>query len=38
VPAYNLNAEGYGVRTAQNGEEAIMLVSEAPPIWSSSTG
>jgi len=31
VLAYNLEAEGYGVRRAENGEEAMMLINEAAP-------
>lgn len=31
VLAYNLEAEGYGVRQAENGEEAMMLIDEAAP-------
>lgn len=31
VLAYNLEAEGYAVRRAQDGEEALLLISEAPP-------
>lgn len=31
VLAYNLEAEGYQVARAENGEEALMLVEEAPP-------
>ena len=31
VLAYNLEAEGYTVRRAQNGEEAMMLIDEAAP-------
>lgn len=31
VLAYNLEAEGYGVRQAENGEEAMMLLDEAAP-------
>jgi len=31
VLAYNLAAEGYHVRQAQNGEEAMMLIDEAAP-------
>jgi two-component system phosphate regulon response regulator PhoB len=31
VLAYNLEAEGYGVRRAENGEEAMLLVAEAKP-------
>ncbi|MBB3994447.1 two-component system phosphate regulon response regulator PhoB [Sulfitobacter undariae] len=29
--AYNLEAEGYAVRRAENGEEAMMLIDEAAP-------
>ncbi len=29
--AYNLEAEGYAVRRAQNGEEAMLLIDEAAP-------
>tara|TARA_R110002094_G_scaffold25811_1_gene38129 strand:- start:126 stop:815 length:690 start_codon:yes stop_codon:yes gene_type:complete len=29
--AYNLEAEGYAVRRAENGEEAMLLVAEAKP-------
>jgi len=29
--AYNLEAEGYHVRRAENGEEAMLLIEEAPP-------
>jgi two-component system phosphate regulon response regulator PhoB len=31
VLTYNLQAEGYAVRTAANGEEAMLLIAEAPP-------
>jgi two-component system phosphate regulon response regulator PhoB len=31
VLAYNLQAEGYGVAKAENGEEALMLVQESAP-------
>lgn len=31
VLAYNLEAEGYTVRSADNGEEAMMLIDEAAP-------
>ena len=31
VLAYNLEAEGFGVTQASNGEEALMLVAEAAP-------
>jgi two-component system phosphate regulon response regulator PhoB len=31
VLAYNLEAEGYAVRRAENGEEAMMLINEAAP-------
>lgn len=31
VLAYNLGAEGYGVRQAENGEEAMLLIEEAAP-------
>ena len=31
VLAYNLEAEGYTVRQAQNGEEAMLLIAEAVP-------
>ena len=31
VLAYNLEAEGYLVRQAQNGEEAMLLINEAAP-------
>ena len=31
VLAYNLEAEGYAVRRAENGEEAMLLVAEARP-------
>jgi two-component system phosphate regulon response regulator PhoB len=31
VLAYNLEAEGYGVRRAQDGEEAMLLISEEAP-------
>lgn len=31
VLAYNLEAEGYGVRSAENGEEAMLLIDEAAP-------
>lgn len=31
VLAYNLEAEGYGVRRAENGEEAMLLIDEAAP-------
>ncbi|UWR23948.1 phosphate regulon transcriptional regulator PhoB [Sulfitobacter sp. S190] len=31
VLAYNLEAEGYAVRRAENGEEAMMLIKEALP-------
>ena len=31
VLAYNLEAEGYVVRRAENGEEAMMMVREAAP-------
>jgi two-component system phosphate regulon response regulator PhoB len=31
VLAYNLEAEGYGVARAENGEEALMLVEESAP-------
>ena len=31
VLAYNLEAEGYAVRRAENGEEAMMLIDEAAP-------
>lgn len=31
VLAYNLEAEGFDVQRATNGEEALMLVSESPP-------
>lgn len=31
VLAYNLEAEGYNVRRAENGEEAMMLIDEAAP-------
>jgi len=31
VLAYNLEAEGYAVRRAENGEEAMLLVAEAKP-------
>lgn len=31
VLAYNLEAEGYGVRRASNGEEAMLLIDEAAP-------
>ncbi|MFK7940834.1 MAG: phosphate regulon transcriptional regulator PhoB [Roseovarius sp.] len=31
VLAYNLEAEGYAVARAHDGEEALMLVSETPP-------
>ncbi len=31
VLAYNLEAEGYAVRRAENGEEAMMLIGEAAP-------
>lgn len=31
VLSYNLKAEGYDVRTAQNGEEALLAVSEEAP-------
>ena len=29
--AYNLEAEGYQVRRAENGEEAMLLIDEAAP-------
>ncbi|MEP3595319.1 response regulator, partial [Parvibaculum sp.] len=31
VLAYNLEAEGFEVRRAEDGEEAMLLVSEAAP-------
>ncbi len=31
VLAYNLEAEGFDVQRASNGEEALMLVAESPP-------
>ncbi|AXI46557.1 phosphate regulon transcriptional regulatory protein PhoB [Sulfitobacter sp. SK012] len=31
VLAYNLEAEGYAVRRAENGEEAMLMIAEAPP-------
>ena len=31
VLAYNLEAEGFAVRRAENGEEAMMLIAEAAP-------
>ncbi|WP_323802430.1 phosphate regulon transcriptional regulator PhoB [Sulfitobacter litoralis] len=31
ILAYNLESEGFGVRRAENGEEAILLVAEALP-------
>lgn len=31
VLIYNLEAEGFAVRCAENGEEAMLMVSEAPP-------
>ena len=31
VLAYNLEAEGFAVTRASNGEEALMLVGEAAP-------
>ena len=31
VLAYNLEAEGYAVRQAENGEEAMLLIDEAAP-------
>lgn len=31
VLAYNLEAEGYAVRLAENGEEAMLLIDEAAP-------
>ncbi len=31
VLAYNLEAEGYAVRRAENGEEAMLMVAEAKP-------
>jgi len=31
VLAYNLEAEGFAVRRAENGEEALLLISEAAP-------
>ena len=31
VLAYNLESEGYDVRRAENGEEAMLLVAEALP-------
>jgi len=31
VLAYNLESEGYAVRRAENGEEAMMLIDEAAP-------
>ncbi len=31
VLAYNLEAEGFSVTTAANGEEALLMISEAPP-------
>ena len=31
VLAYNLEAEGYAVRRAENGEEAMLLIAEAAP-------
>ncbi|UWR28078.1 phosphate regulon transcriptional regulator PhoB [Sulfitobacter sp. S223] len=31
VLAYNLESEGYAVRRAENGEEAMMLINEAAP-------
>ncbi|MEH6522051.1 phosphate regulon transcriptional regulator PhoB [Sulfitobacter sp.] len=31
VLAYNLEAEGYAVRRAENGEEAMILINEAAP-------
>ncbi|WP_113911436.1 phosphate regulon transcriptional regulator PhoB [Roseovarius dicentrarchi] len=31
VLAYNLEAEGYAVRCAENGEEALLMIAEAPP-------
>lgn len=31
VLAYNLEAEGFSVSTAANGEEALLMISEAPP-------
>lgn len=31
VLAYNLEAEGYAVRRAENGEEAMLMVTEAKP-------
>ena len=31
VLAYNLDAEGYGVSTAEDGEDAMLQVSEQPP-------
>jgi two-component system phosphate regulon response regulator PhoB len=31
VLAYNLSSEGFEVRQAENGEEAILLVAEALP-------
>lgn len=31
VLSYNLEAEGYAVRRAENGEEAMMLIDEAAP-------
>ena len=38
VLAYNLEAEGFAVTQAADGEEAMMLVDEAAPTSSSSTG
>ena len=31
ILAYNLESEGFDVRRAENGEEAILLVAEALP-------
>ena len=31
VLTYNLEAEGYGVRCAENGEEAMLMIAEASP-------
>lgn len=31
VLAYNLEAEGYGVQRAADGEEAMLLIAESPP-------
>lgn len=31
VLTYNLKAEGFAVRCAENGEEAMMMIAEAPP-------